>query len=589
MIQKLAVLFELRQRWKLVLLLCGMIVATLLEMLSMASIPAFVTLMTNPERLFSRLPAGAILNSLKTMPEHTLILGSAVLLAGVFLVKNLYLVTLIYVESRLFRNVMTSISNHLFHGYLRSPYTFHLERNPAQLTSIINHDVSNALGVMRSYMLLLREGAVLVVVFTLMMLMEPMVSISVFMLLGTTSSVFYLAVRRKMEWRGRESQKHTELKMRAINQGLGAIKDAKILGREPFLLKLFSLETSKCFHLEAYRTVLLHLPRNFLEVMAITAVLVVSAAFVLLDRPSQTMMPVLTLLAIAVVRLVPAFNSVTSALSQIRYNHPSLEKVCLELQSIKPILLQHYSDISNATQFKLQTSIELHDVHYHYPTASTEALRGVSLRIDVGEAVAFIGTSGAGKSTLIDLVLGLLTPTSGKICVDGKDIQSNLSSWQRQIGYIPQEIYLIDDTIRRNIAFGLPDDAIDETALLHAVEAAQLSGFVQELPAGLDTIVGNRVARLSGGQRQRIGIARALYHNPGVLVMDEATSALDNETERGVIEAIERLRGERTIIMVAHRLTTVKDCNRLYLFENGQLKDQGGFAELVQRNKHLQR
>jgi len=301
------------------------------------------------------------------------------------------------------------------------------------------------------------------------------------------------------------------------------------------------------------------------------------------------MMPVLTLLAVAVVRLVPAFNSITSALSQIRYNYPSLEKISDEIKLINPFTLQQNSADSTASAIVLKKEIALKNVCYQYPKAATEALKDISLNIGQGEAVAFIGTSGAGKSTLVDLVLGLLTPTSGTICVDGKDIQGNLSSWQRKIGYIPQEIYLVDDSIRRNIAFGLPDDAIDEQALMSAVDAAQLSGFVQGLPNGLDTVVGNRGARLSGGQRQRIGIARALYHNPSVLVMDEATSALDNETERAVIEAIESLRGERTIIMVAHRLSTVKACDRLYLFEHGLLIDQGNFAELVQRNKHLER
>ena len=211
----------------------------------------------------------------------------------------------------------------------------------------------------------------------------------------------------------------------------------------------------------------------------------------------------------------------------------------------------------------------------------------MSLSIKAGKAVAFIGPTGAGKSTVIDIILGLLTPTAGEVLVDGQDIQRNMVGWQRQVGYVPQEIYLIDDTIRRNIAFGLPDEAIDESALSRAAKAAHVDEFVQTLPNGMDTVIGNMGIRLSGGQRQRIGIARALYINPGVLVLDEATSALDNETEREVISAINRLHGDRTIIMIAHRLTTVQGCDRLFLLEDGRVKDEGTFAELAARHRHL--
>lgn len=236
---------------------------------------------------------------------------------------------------------------------------------------------------------------------------------------------------------------------------------------------------------------------------------------------------------------------------------------------------------------KFQSDISLHDIHYRYPDAATESLRGVSVTIHAGETVGFIGPSGAGKSTMINLILGLLTPISGEIRVDGRNIEAHLSAWQRHIGYIPQDIYLIDDTIRHNVAFGLPDDEIDQEALSRALKASQLDTFVASLPEGAETIVGDRGMRLSGGQRQRIGIARALYHNPSVLVMDEATSALDHETEREVVAAIGQLRGDHTIIIIAHRLTTVRGCDRLYLLEDGQVTDQGTPTELARRHERL--
>jgi ATP-binding cassette subfamily C protein len=229
----------------------------------------------------------------------------------------------------------------------------------------------------------------------------------------------------------------------------------------------------------------------------------------------------------------------------------------------------------------------LENVHYRYPGASTEALRGISLRINAATTVAFIGTSGAGKSTLIDTILGLLTPTDGSVLIDGHNAQDDLPAWQRQIGYVPQDIYLIDDSIRRNIAFGISDAQIDDLAVARAVKAAQIESLIQSLPRGLETPVGHEGIRLSGGQRQRIAIARALYHDPSVLVLDEATNALDEETERELIDAVDGLRGDRTIVIVAHRLTTVRHCDIVFLLGAGTLRDQGSFGDLAARHPNL--
>jgi ATP-binding cassette subfamily C protein len=302
----------------------------------------------------------------------------------------------------------------------------------------------------------------------------------------------------------------------------------------------------------------------------------------------NTLLPVIALFGVAVVRLVPVVNGINTALVDLRYRRPAFEVVCTELRTVEPAAAQAVRSANGQSRKnKLREGIRVENVHYRYPNSPTFALRGISLEIKAGEVVALIGASGGGKTTLIDVLLGLLTPTSGKVIVDGEDIHADLGAWQRQIGYIRQDVYLLDDTIRRNIAFGLPDADIDDVAVARAIEAAQLDEFVQGLPQRAETLVGDRGVRLSGGQRQRVGIARALYHAPGILVMDEATSALDDDTERDVIGAIERLRGDRTIIMVAHRLTTVRECDRLYLIDSGQIKDQGGFHELAVRHATL--
>ncbi|WP_232225143.1 ABC transporter ATP-binding protein [Dactylococcopsis salina] len=237
----------------------------------------------------------------------------------------------------------------------------------------------------------------------------------------------------------------------------------------------------------------------------------------------------------------------------------------------------------------LKTQLRLDSVSYHYPNSEEQVLNQVSIEIPQGTSVGLIGSSGAGKTTLVDVILGLLQPTEGKVLVDGVDIQQGLRGWQNQIGYIPQSIYLCDDTLRGNIAFGIPEEEISDEQVWSAVRSAQLQELVERLPQGLDTVVGERGVRLSGGQRQRVGIARALYHNPQVLVMDEATAALDNETEAGIMEAVEKLSGEKTLIMIAHRLTTVKNCDCLYLMERGKVVDQGSYEELRDRNKNFMR
>ncbi len=571
MIEYLRILLDRRQRWRMALLLAGLLLAGLLEMVSIGSIPAFVGLLVSPERILVLLPEGSLSTRLAAVEPTSLVLAGAVALAGLFIGKNLYLVALINVAQRLVRGVSISVATRLFRAYLYSPYTFHLQHNPARLIRNTTYDSTQAVLVLAGAMRVAREGLVLLVIFFLLLAIDPVVSLAVFLLLGTTAAGFHLLVRKQLSAHGQLVRNHTARQLKAVNQGLGSIKDAKILGREPAILAQFADETRSIHQHQHYQRVMEELPRLFLETIAIGVVLVVSVVFLLLGRPFQEMLPVLSLLAVAVVRLVPAFNVISWGLSNIRFLFPCLESVCRELSELEKHLPSDLATTATAV-IPLRQTITLKNLSFRYPNTGHDALHDISLQIRAGEAVAFIGPSGSGKSTLVDVILGLLPPAAGEVLVDGGDIHENLAAWQRQIGYIPQDIYLLDDSIRRNIAFGLPDNEIDENAVRKAIRAAQLEEFIATLPQGPDTVIGNRGIRLSGGQRQRVGIARALYHNPRVLVMDEATSALDNETEREVIKAINHLRGERTIITVAHRLTTVEECDRVYSLEGGRIR-----------------
>jgi len=308
------------------------------------------------------------------------------------------------------------------------------------------------------------------------------------------------------------------------------------------------------------------------------AMFFVTAVFVGQGRPIGTIVPALTLLALVALRLIPSVNRIANAVLSIRWGVPALDAVHADIELLESAESSERRSPKLSDDF--QREIEFVGVSYRYPGAAKESLRDVTLKIRKGSSVGLVGPSGAGKTTAVDVLLGLLEPASGQVLVDGRDIWEDIVAWRRQIGYIPQHVYLSDDSIRRNIAFGVPDEEIDTPSLLAAVEAAQLSDLVGSLPKGLDTLVGERGIRLSGGQRQRIGIARALYRNPPVLVMDEATSALDHETEQEIVKALEFLRGTRTMIIIAHRLTTVANCDELVVLRDGELSTRGRYDDL---------
>ncbi|PWT73777.1 MAG: hypothetical protein C5B60_07740 [Chloroflexi bacterium] len=585
---ELQIILDQRQKRRLGLVLAGTLIAGFLEMAGIGAVPAFVGLLVEPGKLVGALPDGFFSNWIRQIDVTRLALYGAGLLAGLFLLKNLYLAMLLYSETLLTASVTASVAKRLFRAYLYSPYTFHLQRNPAKVVRNLTEEAVHCVDFIKGGMRLIREGLVLVVIFLLLLVVDPLVSFSVLSLFAFASGAFYMLIRHGLMTRGQLSQEHWARQVQIVNQALGVIKDAKLLGREPHLMNLFGHEVHWTQKHDAFYFFVSALPKLFFELLSVTGLLLVAVLFVLLGRPIQAMLPVLALFGVAVVRLVPAFTTINVSLAEIRYKRPALDLVSTELATLEEsIENQHETTVSNGEPLKVRNKINLVDICYRYPGAPDEALQGVSAEINANEAIAFIGASGAGKSTLIDILLGLLKPTSGHVLVDGNNIHEDLPAWQKQIGYIAQDIYLVDDSIRRNIAFGVADEEIDEGMLARAVEVAQLGEFVRSLPEGLSTQVGNRGIRLSGGQRQRIGIARALYHDPSILIMDEATNALDNETEQEIIEAIGRLRVGRTIVMIAHRLSTVRGCDRLYVLEAGKIKDEGSIADLAKRHDNL--
>lgn len=510
-------------------------------------------------------------------PSQAELIRAAILaLVGVYVVRALFLGFLAWCQAKYAADVRVALAQRLFAKYLRQPYTFHLQRNSAQLMRNVTGEVGIFGALITQAMTLVAEGLVLLGVVGLLLAVEPTGAIIVGLVIGGAGLAFHYSTRARVARWGVARQLHEGLRFQHLQQGLGGAKDVKLLGRDEDFLREHGVHSAHSARAARLAGTLAALPRLWLELLAVVGLATLVLTMLAQGRDMATVMPTLGLFAAGAFRLMPSVNRLLAAVQYLRFSRPVIDVLHEELRLPEPAPVRPGS---GPLQFRRE--ICLAGVSFAYPSTSTPALKDVTLTIQKGESVGFIGPTGSGKSTLVDVVLGLLPPTAGKVLVDEHDIHENLRGWQDQIGYVPQSIYLTDDTIRRNVAFGLASAEIDEDAVQRALEAAQLDDFIATLPKGLETLVGERGVRLSGGQRQRIGIARALYHKPTVLVFDEATSALDTATEREVMNALVALRGEKTILIVAHRLSTVEHCDRLYRVVMGRVTEEGRPAEVL--------
>jgi len=565
-----------RQAW---LILGLMFVGVLLEMMGVGLIVPAIAVMMQGDLLI-RFPAlTPLVDAFGLRQQHELVLAAVCVLAAVYLVKNLFLAFLVWTQAAFAYSVQADASRRLFAKYLAKPYIFHVQNNSAQLIRNVTTESSFfASHALMPGMLFIAETLVLIGLGCLLFWVEPGGAALVALVVGGASALFYGFTRTRATRWGEERQRHEGLRLQQLQQGLGGAKDVKLMGRENDFLARFDVHNRHNSHVAARQAGLQQMPRLWLETLAIVGMAVLVASTLRFDRELSDVLPTLGLFAGAAFRLIPSMNRILTSLQNLRYGLVVVNVLHRELSA--PVVKAPDRIGINAKPFT-SSCIDLNAVSYRYPGAQSDALRRLSLRIFKGETVGLIGTSGAGKSTLVDVILGLLQPTEGTVDVDGSDIGLNLRSWQNQIGYVPQSIYLIDDSLRRNVAFGIADADIDDNAVRRALSSAQLDDFVSKLPDGLETSVGERGVRLSGGQRQRIGIARALYHNPPILVLDEATSALDLATEREVMSAVNAMHGDKTIIIVAHRLSTVKHCDRIYTLEGGCVVSEGSPEQVL--------
>jgi len=569
-----------KERRNLIWIFSLMLFGTVLETFSLGLVVPVVGLLTKPEYLKSHPRIDELLN----FPSQTqFVVGAMLLLVLVYVVKSIFLIGSLWVQYGYSTGVTKRLGRTLFENYLKQPFTFHLQRNSATLIRNSQNSASVMSGTIDPILSIAADALVTTGMMVLLLVIEPKGTIITILVFVLSSIALRRFSSRRIRLWGEAQNFHKGKIIQHLQQGFGGVKDVKILGRENYFVNQYS------DHLDGNANVLRRfslaqaVPRFGLEILMMIGLASLVSTMVLSGQELTGILPVLGLFGAAAFRLLPAVNRSILSAQTINLNRPLVDSVAADLG------LSISTASTNNVHSHLASSISVEDLSFSYEMASTQALTEVSIDISRGEAVGLVGPSGSGKSTLVDILLGLLEPTSGRVLVDGNDIHDNLRGWQDQIGYVPQSIFLTDDTLRRNVAFGLPKDQIDDNLLSSAIRSAQLEGFVASLPDGLDTIVGERGVRLSGGQRQRIGIARALYNNPDVLVLDEATSSLDTETEHGVMQAVQALQGEKTVIIVAHRLSTVEYCDRLYRLENARIVDEGTFSEVTSRTKNLPR
>jgi len=573
--KKVLLLFNKGEKKKLLLIFFMMIVSALFETFGIGVIVPFVGIVTNPSMITEQASINYLYKFFNFQSTTTFMIFAVIALLFIFIVKNLYILLFLYVQNRIVLNQQVKLSKRLFETYLSKPYTFHLQRNTADLLRNVNIEVPNLFqGIIMSAFMLITEILVIACIMGLLLYTTSISTIIASGLLGGSVFLFFKIFRKKINKLAKQQQVVDGMMIKWVNQGLGASKEVKVTGKESYFVSAYTSKSQINANIKRYRMMLEQSPRLFIETILVMIVLIMVLIIIFQGKNTANIVSTMALFGMAAFRLMPSINRVMNMITAIRFSKPALTVVYEDLftnnetNSGKGTI---ESVVNKSDNRKFTDSIKLNEVSFRYPNQKEYSLKDISLTIPIGHSVAFIGESGAGKTTLVDMILGLFQPEKGSILVDGENISEIKSKWQQKIGYIPQSIFLTDDSIRENVAFGVPKDQIDDHAVWSALEQAQLKEFIEGQPNQLDTTVGERGIRLSGGQRQRIGIARALYHNPEIIFMDEATSALDNETEKDIMSAIDNLKGEKTLIIIAHRLSTIKNCDKVFKINKGRL------------------
>ncbi len=569
MIKKILEILDKKKKAGLVGVLVVIVINSILELVGIAGVYPLIDAVTDPSLLHEKRMFRILRDIFPITDDRDFIACMALMLALIYIIKNLYVIWMNSVFYRFTSFSQRNLAVRLTECYLYQDYSFHVEHNMAELQRNVGNDVSNLFSTILNLLQLMAEVLVCILLVGYLAYTDLTTTLVVAMLMGLLLAVLVLLMRKKMRQLGEQNRASYEKRVRWFLQSFGGIKEIKTLGKEDYFLNGYRDSYSAYSKIFYRKNVLAGLTKPAVEMVCVGGIMIYMALRIRNGEDFGDVVPMLAVFAVAAFRLMPSFNRISAFVNNIAYFKPSVNAVYHDIKEMEELERKRREKREGDISFEKELTIN--DLHFHYPARpDKEVLDGVSLTIPYRHSVAFVGPSGAGKTTLADIILGIYEPTEGSVCADGKDIHRSLDSWHDLIAYIPQNIYLMDDTIRANVAFGVPEEEIDEERLWESLKEAQLEEFVRQQPEGLMSRLGDRGVKLSGGQRQRIGIARALYTQPQLLVLDEATSALDTETENAVMEAIYRLSKRVTMIVIAHRITTIRCCDEIFRIDGGK-------------------
>lgn len=584
-IRKCLSLLDRGTKWQAVLVAGLVMLGALLEAAGISLIFPFIKIVMDPTLLRDMPWLSRVIGDTPDGGETRALVALAGALLTLFVFKNLSLAGIYYTQRRFVAANEMALASKLLVYYLNGDYLLHLSRNSAGLIQNINNTTSAVFsGAFMGFVTVVSELCLVSAITVVLLIAEPALTVGAMLTLIAAVGAYYGLMRRKFMVWGQMNLAANRGTLQSLQEGFHNIKMVKAHGIESHVLDAFLIPRNVLRHVRVMMGTASELPRLWLETVMVAVVMSVVIMIVARGGNSTEVMAALGLFAAAAFRIMPSANRILQAFNNIKNSQEPVKVICQDIEFFSRADGGVKNFLDSHAQLMFKTSILLDRVSFNYPDADVPAVKDLTCEIKKGESIGLAGSSGAGKTTLVDIILGLLQPTEGRVIVDGADISANTRAWQRQIGYVPQMIYLTDDTLRRNIALGISEGKIDEGRILEVLKLAHLDQFAESLPKGVHSNVGEHGVRLSGGQRQRIGIARALYNDPQVLILDEATSALDNETEHEISRAIDELGGSKTLIVVAHRLSTIRKCDHIIFMDGGRVADVGNYQYLSENN-----
>lgn len=572
MFKQLMAILNHKQKGQAIIIAIMAIISALFETMGVSVVIPFVIAMFQPEQLMDNKYVGQLLSLLDINSAIGIITSTAVMIIAVYIIKNSFILFVNYFQLNFRNKLERDLSNLMLQSYINRPYQYFLDVNSAEIMRGITGDISGVATTVDNYCALFNEGLTCLLLGILLVVINPVMAVSILLLAVGTALIMILGFRKKTAECGEKCREAFAKRYQHAYQAVNGIKEIQVMKRQKNFLRYFEEASDLACTYNTRYLWISKLPSRVIETIFISGLIILALLGMSGINDKTLLVAQFGAVAVAAVRILPSISNIANAMNSLVYQRPALESAYENITNLKnnPNNFEQHGILDSNTQNGFYDKIQIKNISWRYSDALPNVLENLEMEIRPGEAIGLVGESGAGKTTLADILLGLFKPQGGEILVDGKDIYDNSTKWNQLVGYVPQNVFLIDDTVRNNILFGVDEENANEERIWQAIERAQLKEFVEKLPQGLDTVLGERGIKISGGQRQRIAIARALYYNPQIIVLDEATSALDNETENAVMESINNLQGEKTLIIVAHRLTTIEKCDKVYEIRNGK-------------------